>query len=111
MVVSAWAMEKPLSLLFDPFMSLVSSQFSPFLKQTYTIQVLYLSVQTMGFVVADGKSNWMEGVILICEFFPPEHRCSLLTILATAFYVIVAVSYWFYPGSTFASSLAVCHAN
>ncbi|KAL1682889.1 Sodium/calcium exchanger protein-domain-containing protein [Schizophyllum commune] len=77
MVVSAWAMEKPLSLLFDPFMSLV----------------LYLSVQTMGFVVADGKSNWMEGVILI------------------SFYVIVAVSYWFYPGSTFASSLAVCHAN
>ncbi|KAL1733803.1 Sodium/calcium exchanger protein-domain-containing protein [Schizophyllum commune] len=77
MLVSAWAMEKPLSLLFDPFMSLV----------------LYLSVQTMGFVVADGKSNWMEGVILI------------------SFYVIVAVSYWFYPGSTFASSLAVCHTN
>ena len=26
----------------------------------------------MGFVVADGKSNWMEGVILICELFPAE---------------------------------------
>lgn len=77
MVLSAWAMEKPLSLLFDPFMSLV----------------LYLSVQTMGFVVADGKSNWMEGVILI------------------SFYIIVAVSYWFYPGSTFASSLAVCKVD
>lgn len=24
-------------------------------------------VQTMGYVVADGKSNWLEGLILICE--------------------------------------------
>ena len=26
------------------------------------------SVHTMGYVVADGKSNWLEGVILICAY-------------------------------------------
>ncbi|KXN84724.1 Vacuolar calcium ion transporter [Leucoagaricus sp. SymC.cos] len=64
MVILAWITHKPLSLLLDPFQSLV----------------LYLSVQIMNYVVADGKSNWLEGVILIC------------------LYVIVAVSFWFYPG-------------
>jgi Ca2+:H+ antiporter len=50
-VLLGWATNKPLSLLFDPFESVV----------------LYLSVTTMNYVVGDGKSNWMEGVILICE--------------------------------------------
>lgn len=27
----------------------------------------YSEVQTMTYVVADGKSNWLEGVILVCE--------------------------------------------
>ena len=29
----------------------------------------YMQVQTVGYVVADGKSNWLEGLILICEKF------------------------------------------
>jgi hypothetical protein len=32
------------------------------------IQLTLLVVQTMSHVVADGKSNWLEGLILICEF-------------------------------------------
>ncbi|KNZ81855.1 Vacuolar calcium ion transporter, partial [Termitomyces sp. J132] len=64
-VTLAWAMGKPLSLLMDPFQSLV----------------LYISVQTMGYVVVDGKSNWLEGMILIC------------------LYIIIAVTFWFYPGA------------
>jgi len=47
-------------------------------------------VHTMNYVVADGSSNWMEGFILIC------------------FYVIIAISFWFYPGSNLASDLDVC---
>ncbi|THV07398.1 hypothetical protein K435DRAFT_332413 [Dendrothele bispora CBS 962.96] len=75
MVTLAWGMGKPLALLFDPFESVV----------------LYISVQTMTHVVADGKSNWLEGAILIC------------------LYVIIAVSFWFYPGSLLPVSLgAVC---
>ncbi|KAI0049769.1 hypothetical protein FA95DRAFT_1556468 [Auriscalpium vulgare] len=74
MVILGWIMGKPLALLFDPFESVV----------------LYISVNTMGYVVADGKSNWLEGAILIC------------------LYLIIAVSFWFYPGSTFSSTLAVC---
>ncbi|KAL0954888.1 hypothetical protein HGRIS_003821 [Hohenbuehelia grisea] len=72
MVTLAWAMGKPLSLLFDPFESVV----------------LYISVQTMTYVVADGKSNWLEGFILIC------------------LYVLIAVAFWYYPGSAVASSIA-----
>ncbi|KAI9570599.1 hypothetical protein HD554DRAFT_356719 [Boletus coccyginus] len=64
MVILGWALNKPLTLLFDPFESIV----------------LYISVQTMSHVVADGKSNWLDGAILI------------------SLYVIIAVSFWYYPG-------------
>ncbi|KAI0833341.1 Sodium/calcium exchanger protein-domain-containing protein [Trametes gibbosa] len=74
MVILGWFLDKPLALLFDPFESVV----------------LYISVHTMGYVVADGKSNWLEGVILVC------------------LYVVIAVTFWFYPGSNFSSNLAVC---
>ncbi|OBZ72188.1 Vacuolar calcium ion transporter [Grifola frondosa] len=74
MVILGWVLDKPLALLFDPFESVV----------------LYISVHTMGYVVADGKSNWLEGVILVC------------------LYIVIAVTFWFYPGSNFSSNLAVC---
>ncbi|KAF8149896.1 Sodium/calcium exchanger protein-domain-containing protein [Crassisporium funariophilum] len=73
-VILAWITNKPLSLLMDPFQSMV----------------LYIAVQTMNYVVADGKSNWLEGVVLIC------------------LYIIIAVSFWFYPGSNLPSSLGAC---
>ncbi|KAJ6619781.1 Sodium/calcium exchanger protein-domain-containing protein [Mycena sp. CBHHK59/15] len=77
MVTLAWTMGKPLALLFDPFESLV----------------LYISVQVMTYVMADGKSNYLEGIVLLC------------------LYVIIAVSFWFYPVSSLSSSLAVCTAT
>ncbi|KAF9236747.1 calcium proton exchanger [Melanogaster broomeanus] len=64
-VTLAWALGKPLTLLFDPFQSVT----------------LFLSVLTVNYVVQDGKSNWLEGFILIC------------------LYLILAVSFWFYPGT------------
>ncbi|KAJ7158732.1 Sodium/calcium exchanger protein-domain-containing protein [Mycena filopes] len=64
MVTLAWAIGKPLALLFDPFESLV----------------LYISVQVMTYVTGDGKSNYLEGIVLLC------------------LYIIIAVSFWFYPG-------------
>jgi len=75
-VIIGWMTGIPLGLLFDPFESVA----------------LYLAINTMNYVVADGRSNWMEGFILIC------------------FYLIIAISFWFYPGSNVASSLDVCVA-
>ncbi|KAF9647877.1 hypothetical protein BDM02DRAFT_3155964 [Thelephora ganbajun] len=65
-VIVAWITGFPLGLLFDPFESVA----------------LYLAIHTMNYVVADGQSNWMEGLILIC------------------FYVIIAITFWFYPGGS-----------
>ncbi|ESK94695.1 sodium calcium [Moniliophthora roreri MCA 2997] len=76
MIQLGWIMGKPLSLLFDPFDAIV----------------LYISVQTMSHVVSDGRSNWLEGAILIC------------------LYIIIAVAFWFYPPSLLPTSLAVCNA-
>ncbi|KAJ6513224.1 Sodium/calcium exchanger protein-domain-containing protein [Mycena sanguinolenta] len=74
MVTLAWWMGRPLALLFDPFESLV----------------LYISVQIMTYVMADGRSNYLEGIVLLC------------------LYIIIAVSFWFYPAWTPSSSLAAC---
>jgi Ca2+:H+ antiporter len=65
MVTLAWIMGKQLTLLFDPLESIV----------------LFLSVLTVNYAVQDGKSNWLEGMILMC------------------LYLILAVTFWFYPGT------------
>ncbi|KAG8985665.1 hypothetical protein FRB90_004517 [Tulasnella sp. 427] len=74
-VVLAWIIGKPLTLLFDPFEAVV----------------LFLTVITVNYVVADGQSNWLEGMILMC------------------LYVIIAVALWFYPGNDPASQLLTCN--
>jgi hypothetical protein len=43
--------------------------------------VLFLAVITVNYTVADGRSNWLEGAILCC------------------LYVMVAVIFWYYPGT------------
>jgi len=66
LVILGWILGKPLTLLFDPFESIV----------------LFLSVLTVAFCIGDGKSNWLEGMILM------------------SLYVILAVAFWWYPAST-----------
>ncbi|ORX36920.1 Sodium/calcium exchanger protein-domain-containing protein [Kockovaella imperatae] len=61
----AWCISKPLTLLFDPFESVV----------------LFLSVLIVNQTLSDGRSNWMEGLVLMF------------------LYLIIAVSFWYYPGS------------
>jgi len=73
-VILGWIMGKPLTLLFDPFESIV----------------LFLAVLTVNYVVQDGKSNWLEGMILMC------------------LYVIIAVTFWYYPVSDPAGILSTC---
>ncbi|KAG0697388.1 calcium proton exchanger [Suillus ampliporus] len=64
-VTLGWIMGKPLTLLFDLLESVV----------------LFLSVLTVNYTVQDGKSNWLEGMILMCLYF------------------ILAVTFWYYPGT------------
>jgi Ca2+/H+ antiporter len=49
-VTLGWMIGKPLTLLFDPFESVV----------------LFFAVLVVNYVVQDGKSNWLEGMILMC---------------------------------------------
>ncbi|KAF8524557.1 calcium/proton exchanger [Hysterangium stoloniferum] len=65
-VILAWILGKPLTLLFDPLQSIV----------------LFLSVITVNYCLHDGKSNWLE-----------------VSILHSGLYIIIAVSFWFYPDS------------
>lgn len=51
------------------------------LNDPYESVVLFLSVLVVNYVVSDGKSNWLEGFILMM------------------LYVLIAVSFWYYPGS------------
>jgi len=64
-VTLGWILGKPLTLLFDPYESIT----------------LFLAVLTVNYSVQDGKSNWLEGVILMC------------------LYIILCVTFWYYPGS------------
>ncbi|KIM84913.1 hypothetical protein PILCRDRAFT_817734 [Piloderma croceum F 1598] len=73
-VTLGWILGKPLTLLFDSLESIV----------------LFLSVLTVNYVVQDGKSNWLEGMILMC------------------LYLILAVTFWFYPGSDPSGLLNKC---
>ncbi|KAF8738107.1 hypothetical protein AX14_011867 [Amanita brunnescens Koide BX004] len=73
-VVLGWILGKPMSLLFDPYESIA----------------LFLSVLTVNYVVQDGKSNWLEGIILMC------------------LYVILALTFWFYPGYSGTAQEFVC---
>ncbi|KZO95109.1 hypothetical protein CALVIDRAFT_555822 [Calocera viscosa TUFC12733] len=72
-VLIAWAIGKPLPMLFDPFSS----------------ALLFFAVLLVNHTMADAKSNWMEGMVLIM------------------FYVIIAVSYWYYPGYDAAASIGL----
>jgi Ca2+:H+ antiporter len=73
-VILGWILGKPLTLLFDPYESIA----------------MFLAVLTVNYVVQDGKSNWLEGFILM------------------GLYIILGVTFWFYPGSNPSGVLAAC---
>lgn len=52
----------------------------------------------MNYVVADGKSNWLEGMILVCKL-PSLDLREISTQCPPALYVIIGVAFWFYPGT------------
>ncbi|KAF9453187.1 hypothetical protein P691DRAFT_659170, partial [Macrolepiota fuliginosa MF-IS2] len=65
-VTLGWMIGKPMTLLFDPYASVA----------------LFFSVLLVNYVLQDGKSNWLEGILLIL------------------FYIILGVGFWFNPGAS-----------
>lgn len=66
-------MGKPLTLLFDPFESMcVHLKGTPhlFVLLTPAISAVFLAVITVNYAVADGKSNWLEGLLLMSGLYP-----------------------------------------
>ncbi|KAF7330512.1 hypothetical protein MVEN_02490700 [Mycena venus] len=78
-MVLGWILGKPLTMLFDPFESIA----------------LFLAVITVNYVVQDGKSNWLEGMILM------------------SLYIILGTTFFFYPGTAneFINILPKCNFN
>jgi len=74
MVILGWMVGKPLTLLFDPFEAIT----------------LFLAVITVNYVTADGRTNWLEGLILMNLYF------------------IIGVSFWYYPGTDPSSKVLTC---
>ncbi|KIJ10681.1 hypothetical protein PAXINDRAFT_101945 [Paxillus involutus ATCC 200175] len=66
LVTLAWMLGKQLTLVFDPLQSIV----------------LLLSVLTVDYIIQDGRSNWLKGLILVC------------------LYIMFCVTFWYYPGTT-----------
>lgn len=56
----AWCISKPMTMLFDPFEAVV----------------LFFSVLIVNQTLADGRSNWMEGVVLML------------------LYLLIAIAFW-----------------
>lgn len=97
LVILAWIINKPLSLLMDPFQSLVSKRHYisiRLLTSTFRFCIClvrlgiahrYITskynhlVQTAGYVIADGKSNWLEGMMLICTQLVDTVKSRVLT--------------------------------
>lgn len=52
LVILGWILDKPLTLLFDPFESIT----------------LFLSVLIVNYTIQDGRANWLEGFILMCVY-------------------------------------------
>jgi Ca2+:H+ antiporter len=78
--------------------------------------LLTAAVNVMTYVVGDGKSNWLEGAILICWFclfffHLGFSAAANMSFDGAGFYINIAVSFWFYPGSTYSSTLGRCTAD
>ncbi len=77
LVLVAWGMGKPLTLLFDPLETLVScSRILLGIRVLMECQVLFLSVILVKFSIEDGKSHYMSGVALVGSYLLARLRKS-----------------------------------
>lgn len=114
LTVISWIASKPLSLLFDPFVAIL----------------LFLAVLIVNYAIADGRSNYMEGFVLMMVFLskfdfgrpcaryqPLTSRLRFPTPLPpplppSARSAVMALVSWFIPDPTEGSQLfpdSACH--
>jgi Ca2+:H+ antiporter len=72
LVILGWIIGEPMSL--STSLPLLMLDF-----EIFQVAVIFVAVVITNYLIMDGKSNWMEGVMLL------------------GVYVIVAISYWLYP--------------
>jgi len=59
----------------------------------------FVPVLTVNYVVQDGKSNWLEGFILMGMFRTPILLWSPTNFCDLGLYLILAVTFWYYLGT------------
>ncbi|CAE7219195.1 unnamed protein product [Rhizoctonia solani] len=65
LILLGWIIDQPLTLFFDIFETVV----------------VFVSVLIINYAISDGKTNWLEGLVLMVV------------------YVIIGLSVWYYPGA------------
>ncbi|KAI7857425.1 calcium/proton exchanger [Circinella umbellata] len=66
LVIAGWIFGQPMSLFFEDFETVV----------------LFSSVLIVNYLIQDGRSNWLEGTLLLAS------------------YTIIAMAFWFHPATT-----------
>ncbi|KAI7896638.1 calcium/proton exchanger [Mucor mucedo] len=72
MVIIGWGMDVEMSLYFN----------------IYETAILFIAVIMVNYLIMDGESNWLEGLMLI------------------AVYIVIAISFYYYPDETDSSTTA-----
>jgi len=65
LVLLGWIIGQPLSLFFD----------------IYETVVVFVSILVVNYAISDGRTNWLEGLVLMI------------------IYVLIALTTWYYPGT------------
>jgi Ca2+:H+ antiporter len=74
LVILGWIIGQPMNLSITLLQPFSNKDF-----EIFQVAVIFVSVVVTNYLIMDGKSNWMEGVMLL------------------GVYTIVAISYWLYP--------------
>lgn len=108
LVVVGWALGQDLTLFFEvncffraPAIEMTNDDILFLLLQNFETIVLFVSVLLVNLLINDGKSNWLEGVMLgtILSFFTsPQPDTDDLTVFVylskVSLYFIIALSAW-----------------
>jgi len=79
LVILGWIIHQPMNLSINIPLLSISRVLMCLDFEIFQVAVIFVSVVMANYLIMDGKSNWMEGVMLLGT------------------YTIVAIAYWLYP--------------
>ncbi|KAJ7303145.1 hypothetical protein DFH08DRAFT_1089469 [Mycena albidolilacea] len=110
LIILAWILKKNLSLLYDPFETMVMNRWTKpwsILTISRSLKTLFLSVLVVNLYIIQGKGEFLAGAslivlyVLIVRFF---FACTSSTLT-----ILQAISFWFYTGThVFSNLLLTC---